>query len=188
MRYYIIFGPPGAGKGTQSKLMADKFQFRHISTGELLREEIKKGTELGKKADALISKGEYVPDQVVVDIIRQEMKSHPEAKGFIFDGFPRTIAQAEHLDNMLNESGKEITSVLSLKLDDDHVVHRIRHRAMTENRLDDSDIDIIEKRIATYHKKTEPLIDYYKKQGKFKEIDGSGTVEEIFEIIHGHIE
>ena len=188
MKYYLIFGPPGAGKGTQSKLMADKFRFRHVSTGELLRREIKDKTELGKIASALIDKGEYVSDEIVIDIIRREIDDHPDVKGFIFDGFPRTLAQAEHLDRILKEYGSEVTSVLALKLDDDHVLHRIQHRALEENRLDDSDVAVIEKRIAAYHQKTEPIIDYYTKQGKLKDIDGSGSVDEVFSVISGHIE
>ena len=188
MKYYLIFGPPGAGKGTQSKLMADKFKFRHVSTGELLRKEILNQSEIGIKAAVLIDKGEYVPDDMVIDIIKKEIADHPDVKGFIFDGFPRTLTQAQKLDDLLKESGHEVTSVLALKIDDKHVMHRIHHRALEENRLDDSDINVIEKRITTYHQKTEPIMTYYTEQGKIREIDGSGSVDEIFDIISSHIE
>lgn len=188
MKYYIIFGPPGAGKGTQAKMMVDKFNYYHISTGELLRREIKNGTDLGKLAASYINNGDYVDDQIVMSMIKEEIQNHPEVEGFIFDGFPRTIEQAAFLDEMLKDMNKEVTSVISIKVDDDHVKHRIMHRAELEGRKDDEDVNVIEKRITTYHKKTEPLIEYYKNCGKYNEVDGHGSITEIFDIIVDQIE
>ena len=180
MKHYILFGPPGAGKGTQAALMIDKFHLRHISTGDLLRREIKAGTELGKQAAALIEKGNLVPDEVVEGMIASELAAHPDVKGFIFDGFPRTVAQAEVLDKMLADRGENVTGVVSLIIDDQMVLERIKHRALLENRKDDANEEIIRNRIANYHAKTEPVIDYYKAQGKYHEIDGVGSIDEIF--------
>ncbi|MBO4768748.1 MAG: adenylate kinase [Bacteroidales bacterium] len=180
MKYYIMFGPPGAGKGTQAALMVEKYNFRHVSTGDLLRHEIQAQTELGKLAASLIEKGELVPDEVVEGMIKGEIETHPDVKGFIFDGFPRTVAQAEALDKMLEELGESITAVISIAIDDTMVRDRIRHRAMIEDRKDDMDDATITTRILTYHKKTEPLIAYYKESGKYHEIYGVGSIKNIF--------
>ena len=180
MKYYIMFGPPGAGKGTQAKLIVEKFNFRHISTGEVLRKEINSGSEIGIKAKALIEKGSFVSDDIVEGIIEKEIAGNSSATGFIFDGFPRTTAQAEALDAILAKRGDEVTAVISIMIDDATVKERIRHRAEIENRKDDMDDATIENRIRTYHEKTEPLIDYYKNQGKYMEIKGEGGIESIF--------
>jgi len=180
MRYYILFGPPGAGKGTQAKQIVDKYNYLHISTGDLLRHEIEAGTELGKKAAELIERGDLVPDEVVVGMIRRKITDNPHIKGFLFDGFPRTIAQAETLDSMLNEFGGKVDAVISLTLEDKQVYDRILHRAMIENRKDDMDRTTIEHRIATYHQKTEPLISYYKGKGNYREIEGNDTIGNVF--------
>lgn len=180
MKYYILFGPPGAGKGTQAKQIVDKYNYLHISTGDLLRHEIEAGTELGKKAAVLINNGDLVPDEVVVGMIRGKIASNPHIKGFLFDGFPRTIAQAETLDRMLEEFGGKVDAVISLTLPDEMVYGRILHRAQIEGRKDDTDRATIEHRIATYHQKTEPLITYYKKAGNYREINGNDTVEAVF--------
>ena len=180
MKYYIMFGPPGAGKGTQAALMVEKYNFRHVSTGDLLRHEIHEQTELGKLAAALIEKGELVPDEVVEGMIRNEIDAHPDVKGFIFDGFPRTVAQAEVLDKMLEERGESVTSVISIAIDDTMVRDRIRHRAMIEDRKDGMDDVTITTRILNYHKKTEPLIAYYKERDKYNEIYGVGSIKNIF--------
>lgn len=180
MKYYLLFGPPGAGKGTQAKLLVEKYNFHHVSTGDLLRKEIAKGSELGLKAKSLIDAGNFVDDAIVVGMIENEIASNPEVGGFLFDGFPRTVAQAEILDQMLEKQGKGVDKVISIIISDEMVFERIQHRANIEGRKDDADPKTIQNRIDTYHAKTEPLIEYYKPQGKYHEICGVGTVEEIF--------
>lgn len=179
MKYYILFGPPGAGKGTQATAMTEKYGLRHISTGALLRKEIAAGTELGKKAHDLIEAGCLVPDEMVEAMIEAEFCNNEGISGFLLDGFPRTLAQAEVLDRMLEKRGERVTSVLSLMIPDDMIFERIRHRAMIEGREDDASDETIATRIATYHKKTEPLVSFYKETGKYQEVDGSGTIEDV---------
>ena len=179
----MLFGPPGAGKGTQAKLLVEKYGLRHISTGDLLRKEIEKGTELGKTVQEIINRGDLIADDTMIAIIRSEIENNPQVEGFLFDGFPRTEAQALALDKMLSERGNEVSDVLSIMIDDDKIFERIKHRAEIENRKDDADPKVINQRIETYHKKTEPLVGYYKKQGKYREIDGAGTIEEVFAAI-----
>ncbi len=185
MKYYLLFGPPGAGKGTQAKLMVEKYNFHHVSTGDLLRKEIAKGSELGLKAKTLIDAGNFVDDSIVVGMIENEIAANPNVGGFLFDGFPRTVAQAEILDRMLAKNGDSVDKVISIIISDRMVFERIRHRANIEGRKDDADPKTIQNRIDTYHAKTEPLIEYYKPQGKYNEIDGVGTIEEIFAKISG---
>lgn len=180
MKYYLLFGPPGAGKGTQAKLMVEKYNFHHVSTGDLLRKEIAKGSELGLKAKSLIDAGNFVDDAIVVGMIENEITSNPDVGGFLFDGFPRTVAQAGILDKMLAGKGAAVEKVISIIISDEMVFERIQHRANIEGRKDDADPKTIQNRIDTYHAKTEPLIEYYKQQGKYNEICGVGTVEEIF--------
>ena len=168
--------------------MVEKYNFRHVSTGELLRHEIHEQTKLGKLAASLINKGELVPDEVVEGMIQNELDAHPDVKGFIFDGFPRTVTQAEALDNMLEKRGESVTSVISIVIDDTMVRDRIRHRAMIEDRKDDMDDETITTRILNYHKKTEPLISYYKDRGKYNEIYGVGSIKDIFTRISGLID
>ena len=181
MKHFLIFGPPGAGKGTQAALLVDRFNLRHVSTGDLLRREIAAGTELGLKAKSLIDAGQLVPNEVVEGMIASEIASHPEVEGFLFDGFPRTIAQAGHLDALLASRGEKVDAVLSLMIPDQTVLERIKHRAEIENRADDTDEAIIRTRIENYHAKTEPIADYYREQGSYREIDGLGTIEQVFE-------
>lgn len=179
MKYYILFGPPGAGKGTQAAAMVEKYNLCHISTGELLRKEIAAGSELGLKAKALIDAGALVPDEVVEGMIENQFKTVKGVKGFLLDGFPRTIAQAEALDAMLAKNSQEVTSVVSIMIPDKMITERIKHRATIEGRADDTNDATIANRIKTYHDKTEPLIGYYRKAGKYAEIDGTGSIEDV---------
>ena len=188
MKHFLIVGPPGAGKGTQAAKLIERFGLRHVSTGDLLRREIAAGTALGLQAKSLIDKGELVPDKVVEGMIASELDQHPDVKGFIFDGFPRTTAQAEHLDAMLAARGQQVDAVLSLMIPDETVFERIRHRAEIENRVDDTKPEIIRNRIATYHGKTEPVISYYKGKGVYREIDGLGSIDEVFDRVSAVME
>ncbi len=179
MKYYILFGPPGAGKGTHAGAIAEKYNLKHISTGELLRAEIAAGTELGKQAKALIDAGSLVPDEVVEGMIESAFDNIKGVDGFLLDGFPRNIAQAEDLDKILEKRGESVSAVVSLMISDDLIRERIKHRAAIEGRADDASDATITNRIKTYHAQTEPLIDYYKKAGKYYECDGgSGTIDE----------
>lgn len=179
MKYFILFGPPGAGKGTQATTMVENFKLHHISTGALLRQEIAAGTELGKEAKKLIDNGQLVPDAVVVGMIKSEFERIKDINGFLLDGFPRTIKQAESLDQMLAEAKTEVTAVVSIMIPDATIKERIKHRATIEGRADDASNETINNRIATYHNQTEPLIAYYSKAEKYYEIDGCGTIEEV---------
>lgn len=179
MKYYILFGPPGAGKGTQASAMAEKYNLRHISTGALLRKEIAEGTELGIKAKALIDAGSLVPDEIVEGMIESEFRTAKGIDGFLLDGFPRTTAQAEALDGILAKTGEEVTAVVSIMIPDEMIRERIHHRAAQEGRADDASDETISNRIRTYHEQTEPLIEYYVKAGKYAEIDGTGTIEGV---------
>ena len=183
MKYYILFGPPGAGKGTQATAMVEKYNLHHISTGALLRKEIEAGSELGKLAKSLIENGNFVPDEVVVGMIANEFKSVTGVDGFLLDGFPRTMAQAEALDNMLENSSEQVTATVSIMIPDSIIMERIKGRAQKEGRADDASEDVINNRIATYHAQTEPLIEYYENKEKYHEVDGVGTIDEIRERI-----
>lgn len=179
MKYYILFGPPGAGKGTQAGSMVERYHLCHLSTGELLRNEIAAGTELGKKAQALIEAGNLVPDEVVEGMIAAKFRSTGGVNGFLLDGFPRTIAQAEALDAMLAKTGEAVTAVVSIMIPDAMIHERIAHRATIEGRADDARPEVVENRIRTYHVKTEPLVGFYKEAGRYNEIDGVGTIAEV---------
>jgi len=183
MKYFILFGPPGAGKGTQATAMVENYHLCHLSTGELLRSEIAAGTQLGLQAKALIEAGSLVPDEVVEGMIESKFKTVKGVERFLLDGFPRTIAQAQALDEMLGRSGEEVTSVVSIMIPDEMIMERIRHRATIEGRADDAKEEVVANRIRTYHDKTEPLVDFYRKAGKYNEIDGVGTIEEVRERI-----
>ena len=179
MRYYVLFGPPGAGKGTQAGSMVEKYNLCHISTGELLRSEIAAGTELGQQAKTLIEAGCLVPDEVVEGMIEAKFNSVEGVDGFLLDGFPRTIAQAEALDALLARRGESLTGVVSIMIPDGMIMERIKHRATIEGRADDAREEVIANRIKTYHDKTEPLIAFYKETGRYSEIDGVGTIDEV---------
>ncbi len=179
MKYYVMFGPPGAGKGTHAAAIREKYNLCHLSTGELLRAEIAAGTELGLHAKSLIDKGMLVPDEVVEKMIASKFDSVKNVNGFILDGFPRTLKQAEDLDKILTERNSAVDAVISLMISDDTVKKRIAHRASIEGRADDASEETINNRIKTYHAQTEPLIEYYKKQGKYHEVAGDApTIEE----------
>jgi len=179
MKYYILFGPPGAGKGTHAGAIAQKYNLKHLSTGDLLRNEISAGTELGKQAKSLIEAGSLVPDEVVEGMIESAFNSITDVDGFLLDGFPRTLAQAEALDALLAKRGENLTAVISIMIPDDIIVERIKGRALVEGRADDANETTIKHRIDTYHSQTEPLIDFYKKAGKYYEVYGyPGTIEE----------
>ena len=176
----ILFGPPGSGKGTQAKLMVEKFGFLHISTGDLFRYEMGNDTPLGLKAKEYIKAGELVPDEVTIGMLKNKVDQNLDAKGIIFDGFPRTIPQAEALDNLLAEKGSEINALISLSVNEEEIVKRILHRGKTSGRPDDNDESIIRNRIEVYISETKPVFDYYAEQNKSVMIEGMGTVEEIF--------
>lgn len=179
MKYYILFGPPGAGKGTQATAMVERYNLHHISTGALLRKEIAAGTELGLQAKALIEKGCLVPDEVVEGMIESEFKTVTGVNGFLLDGFPRTLPQADALDEILAKTGEAVTATVSIMIPDALIMERIKGRALKEGRADDASEDIINNRIATYHNQTEPLIEYYTKAEKYHEIDGVGAIDEV---------
>lgn len=176
----IIFGPPGSGKGTQSEKLLDKFQLKHISTGDLLRAERAAETELGKQANEFICKGELVPDDVVIGMVRNFMVNHTDSKGFIFDGFPRTVNQAIALDSMLDESKTTITCVLGLEVGENELVSRLLLRGLSSGRIDDQDENTIRTRFKEYQNKTLPLQDFYQSQGKYCSIQGAGDLSTIF--------
>ena len=178
----VIFGAPGSGKGTQSELLIKKYGLKHVSTGDLLRAEIKAGTELGKIADNYISKGHLVSDEVVIEMLEDLIRSNLDAKGFIFDGFPRTLPQGESLDKKLKKNGLDISAVLSLEVDEEELMDRLIKRGKFSGRSDDNG-RTIESRLQVYHKQTEPLKEYYSKQNKLVNIQGKGSVEDIFKSI-----
>lgn len=178
----VIFGPPGSGKGTQSKKIESEYGLIHFSTGDLLREEIEKKTPLGKEVQKYIDEGELVPDEIIIKELYLKASEHLDAPGFIFDGFPRTILQAEMLDKMLIKRNIPINLVLNVEVEEEELFNRMMGRAEDSNRSDDKE-DIIYKRIDVYKKQTFPLINYYKKQGKLVNINGMCQVEKVFEKI-----
>lgn len=184
----ILFGPPGSGKGTQATKLIEKYNLLHISTGDLFRAEISNGTALGLEAKSYIDKGALVPDSVTVNMLKSKMEQHPDVNGVIFDGFPRTIPQAEALDEMLKSKGTEVSLLLSLKVEDSEIIARISKRGATSGRSDDTDPEIIQTRINTYKSQTTPVADYYAGFGKTKEVVGVGSVEEIFEHLCAEID
>ncbi|MBO6097713.1 MAG: adenylate kinase [Bacteroidales bacterium] len=188
MKYFVLFGPPGAGKGTQAGAMVERYNLCHLSTGELLRSEIAAGTPLGMQAKALIEGGNLVPDEVVEGMIEAKFQSVKGVDGFLLDGFPRTLAQADALKAMLAKMGQSVTACVSIMIPDSLIHERIAHRAALEGRADDARDEVVTNRIQTYHAKTEPLINYYKEAGLYKEIDGVGTIEEVRERIFAAME
>ena len=179
----ILFGPPGSGKGTQSEKLIEKYQLKHLSTGDLLRSEIATKTPLGLEAKAVMDKGQLVPDEVVIGMISSALDNYPEAKGFLFDGFPRTQAQSEALDKLLHLKHAEINVLLALTVTEEELLKRLLNRGLTSGRSDDTNETIIKERIEEYHKKTAAVEKYYSKFNKVVQIKGEGTVEEIFEAL-----
>src|SRR5690625_402179 len=177
----VLFGSPGAGKGTQAERLQKKYNLIHISTGDVFRYNIKNKTELGKLAKTYIDEGQLVPDAVTIDMLRSEVDKHPQAKGFIFDGFPRTTAQAEDLDNLMSEKGAAINAMLAPEVEDDILVQRLLERGKISGRKDDANEEIIRKRLEVYYQQTEIVKSYYQKSNKFFSIDGEGSIEEITE-------
>ncbi len=175
----VIFGAPGSGKGTQSERIVEKYGINHISTGDVLRAEIKNGTELGKTAKGYIDQGQLIPDSLMIDILASVFDSFKDSKGVIFDGFPRTIAQAEALKVMLRERGQEVSVMLDLEVPEDELMVRLIKRGKDSGRADDNE-ETIKKRLNVYHSQTAPLIDWYKPEGQYRHIKGLGTMEDIF--------
>lgn len=188
MKNIVLFGPPGAGKGTQAIKLKDKYELVHLSTGDILRKEIEKNSELGQLAKSYMNKGELVPDEVVINMIENCLNEYSNSNGFIFDGFPRTTEQAKTLDKLLVKHNREIDTMLSLEVDDEELVDRIIQRGINAGREDDKNESVIYNRIITYNKKTAPLKEYYSEQNKYNSIDGVGTVEEVFDRLCEKIE
>lgn len=184
----VLFGAPGAGKGTQAAKLVEKYKLVHLSTGEMLRDEIARCTRHGVIARQLIDSGHLAPDSMVVEMIAEKIKAHRAAAGFIFDGFPRTVPQAEMLDSLLPEHGLRVTGMVALTAPEDELVHRLLCRGKCSGRADDRNEEIIRNRIAVYHEKTAPLIEYYAAQGKHLSTKGVGSVEEIFHNLCSAIE
>lgn len=179
----ILFGPPGSGKGTQSEKLIATYGLKHLSTGDLLRNEIAAKTPLGLEAKSIMDKGQLVPDEVVIGMISSALDNNPDAKGFLFDGFPRTSAQAEALDNLLALKEAEINVMLALEVSEEELVKRLLKRGETSGRSDDTNESVIRARITEYHNKTTAVAEYYKKFDKVVMIKGEGTVDEIFEAL-----
>ena len=184
----ILFGPPGSGKGTQSEKLIAQYGLKHLSTGDLLRSEIANQTPLGLEAKKLMDTGQLVPDEVVIGMISSSLDANPQAKGFLFDGFPRTKAQSQALDSLLQQRGEEINVVLALEVTEEELVKRLLNRGLTSGRSDDTNEEVIRARIGEYNKKTSAVADYYRTFDKVVGIKGEGSVEEIFRALSGEIE
>ena len=184
----ILFGPPGSGKGTQSDKIVEKYGLIHLSTGNLLREEIANKTPLGLEAKNFMDKGQLVPDEVVIGMIDSSLEHHKNAKGFLFDGFPRTVAQAKALDKLLELKKTSIVNVLALDVNDEELVKRLLNRGKTSGRSDDTNEAVIRKRLSVYNNETSPVAEHYKKAKKFQPIKGEGTIEEIFTLLSDAID
>ncbi|WP_299519448.1 adenylate kinase [Winogradskyella sp.] len=188
MTNIVLFGPPGAGKGTQANFLKEKYDLIHISTGDVFRYNIKNETALGMLAKSYMDKGELVPDQVTIDMLNKEVEKNSDANGFIFDGFPRTDAQAKALDELMDSKDSQINAMVALEVDDEVLVERLLKRGETSGRPDDADENIIRNRIKEYYDKTAVLKDYYSEQGKYFGVDGVGSIEEITVRLSGVID
>lgn len=176
----VLFGPPGAGKGTQSQKLIDTYNLIHLSTGDLLRSEIAAGTELGLRAKKLMDQGMLVPDEVVIGMIDTKLKEDKDATGFIFDGFPRTVPQAESLDMLLAQNNTAISGMIALEVNEEELTKRLLHRGQTSGRPDDQNEELVRKRVQEYNTKTAPVAGYYASLDKYYAINGIGKVEDIF--------
>jgi len=187
----VLFGPPGAGKGTQSQKLIDTYNLIHLSTGDLLRSEIAAGTQLGLRAKTLMDQGLLVPDEVVIGMIESKLKENNQAGGFIFDGFPRTVPQAIGLDKLLQENDTAISCMIALEVSEEELTKRLLLRGQTSGRPDDQDETLVRKRVQEYNTKTAPVADFYAQQGKFHGVNGIGAIEDIFNetcrIIDGYL-
>jgi len=184
----VLFGPPGAGKGTQSERLIQKYRLVHLSTGDLLRSQIAAGTELGIRAKQLMDQGLLVPDEVVIGMIESKLRENQDASGFIFDGFPRTVRQAEALDELLSQYRTSITLMVALMVDNEELTRRLLIRGQTSGRPDDQNEELIRRRVNEYNEKTTPVADYYAGQRKLATIDGIGDIDTIFDLISQKIE
>ena len=179
----VLFGAPGAGKGTQAAKLSAKYNINHISTGEVIRDEIRRGTEMGRSVQDYISRGELAPDELVIGMIAEYVKSHSESAGNIFDGFPRTTPQAEAFDRIMKENGLQVDVMLELSVPEEELVQRLLLRGKDSGRADDADESVIRNRIDVYNAQTSVVADYYRNQNKYTSVDGIGTIDEIFERI-----
>ncbi len=179
----VLFGAPGAGKGTQAAKLSAKYNINHISTGEVIRDEIRRGTEMGRSVQDYISRGELAPDELVIGMIAEYVKSHSESAGNIFDGFPRTTLQAEAFDRIMKENGLQVDVMLELSVPEEELVQRLLLRGKDSGRADDADESVIRNRIDVYNAQTAVVADYYRNQNKYTSVDGIGTIDEIFERI-----
>jgi adenylate kinase len=177
----VLFGKPGAGKGTQAEFLKEKYNLVHLSTGDIFRYNIKNETELGKLAKTYMDKGDLVPDEVTIKMLQSEVDKNKDSAGFLFDGFPRTIAQAQALDAFLDTKNDKITATVALEADDEILIARLLERGKTSGRVDDQDEEKIRNRYDEYNQKTAPLMEYYKSQGKFHSVNGIGTIAEVNE-------
>ena len=184
----ILFGPPGSGKGTQSEKLIEKYGLMHLATGNILREELANQTELGLAAKSYMDKGQLVPDEVVIGMIRSAIENNPHVKGFLFDGFPRTVAQSVALDNLLKEKGAQINLLLALEVGEDELIGRLINRGRTSGRSDDINENIIRARITEYENKTSPVAGHYQQLGKVVKVKGEGTIDEIFSSLSKEID
>ncbi|WP_282787099.1 adenylate kinase [Flavobacterium croceum] len=177
----VLFGKPGAGKGTQAEFLKEKYNLTHLSTGDIFRYNIKNETQLGMLAKTYMDKGDLVPDEVTIQMLQSEVDKNPQSAGFLFDGFPRTLAQAAALDKFLESKNQKITATVALEADDEILVERLLERGKTSGRPDDQDEEKIRNRYQEYNEKTAPLMDYYKAQQKFHAVDGIGEIQEVTE-------
>jgi adenylate kinase len=181
MTNLILFGPPGSGKGTQAQSLVDKYKLLHISTGDLFRYELGNDTDLGKLAKSYMNKGQLVPDEVTVKMLRRKVESEPDVDGYIFDGFPRTIAQAEALDDLLEDLNTEISALVALEVQEQEIIDRLLLRGQSSGRADDQNEAVIKERIEVYRNETKPVYEYYDANDRAYTVDGMGSVDEIFQ-------